>query len=73
VQDLLGLEEGQLLTFDYAAGKPVDLEVNGGRKFSGHVVSTGKKRAFQIEEMHLAPQAGNTKEEEEDVPAVDSG
>jgi len=51
----------------------VDLEVNGGRKFSGHVVSTGKKRAFQIEEMHLAPQAGNTKEEEEDVPAVDSG
>ena len=75
VHDLLDLEEGQLLTFDYPAGRPVDLEVNGGRKFSGYVVSTGKKRAFQIEAMHLAPYPGRTSGEESEAPAppADSG
>jgi flagellar motor switch protein FliM len=73
VQDLLRLEEGQLLTFDHPVGRPVDLEVNGGRKFSGHVVSTGKKRAFQVEEMHLPPYPGNTSGDESDAPPVDSG
>jgi len=72
VHDLLGLEEGQLLTFDHPVSRAVELEVNGGRKFSGHVVSTGKKRAFQIEEMHLAPYPGSTRGEESDAPLVDS-
>jgi flagellar motor switch protein FliM len=73
VHDLLDLEEGQLLTFDYPAGRPVDLEVNGGRKFSGYVVSTGKKRAFQIEAMHLAPYQGRTSGEESEAPAPPVG
>jgi flagellar motor switch protein FliM len=73
VQNLLRLEEGQLLTFDHPVGRPVDLEVNGGRKFSGHVVTTGKKRAFQVEEMHRPPYPGNTSGEESDAPSVDSG
>jgi len=72
VNDLLNLEEGQLLTFDHLVGRPVDLEVNGGRKFSGYVVSTGKKRAFQIEKMHLAPYPGSTREEESDALPVDT-
>ncbi|MGA8581846.1 MAG: FliM/FliN family flagellar motor switch protein, partial [Bryobacteraceae bacterium] len=73
VHDLLGLEEGQLLTFDYPVGRAVDLEVNGGRKFCGHVVSTGKKRAFQIEEMYRAPYPGSTSGEKSDGPSGDSG
>ena len=73
VQDLLGLEEGQLLTFDHPVGRPVDMEVNGGRKFSGRVVTTGKKRAFQVEEMRRPPYQGRTSGDESDAPAVDSG
>ena len=73
VQDLLGLEEGQLLTFDHPVGRPVDMEVNGGRKFSGRVVTTGKKRAFQVEEMRRPPYQGRTSGDESDAPSVDSG
>jgi len=67
VQDLLGLEEGQLLTFDHPVGRPVDMEVNGGRKFSGRVVTTGKKRAFQVEEMRRPPYQGRTSGDESDA------
>jgi len=49
VRDLLSLREGHLLTFDYQVDKPVELLVNGTRKFTGHVVSTGKKRGCQVE------------------------
>ena len=68
VQDLLSLEEGQLLTFDHPVGKPVELEVNGGRKFTGHVVTTGKKRAFQVEQIHTSPYSGNSSGDESTVP-----
>ena len=72
VQDLLGLEEGHLLTFDHPVGRPVDLEVNGGREFSGHVVTTGGIRAFQVEEMHPAPYSSDTRGDESGPPSVDS-
>jgi flagellar motor switch protein FliM len=49
VQDLLSLREGHLLVFDFPVDRPLELLVNGTRKFTGHVVSTGKKRAYQIE------------------------
>jgi flagellar motor switch protein FliM len=72
VNDLLKLEEGQLLTFDHPLGRPVELEVNGGRKFTGHVVSTGRKRAFQVEEMRPAPYSSSIGDES-DTPSGDSG
>jgi flagellar motor switch protein FliM len=72
VQDLLRLEEGQLLTFDHPVGRPVELEVNGCRKFSGHVVTTGRKRAFQVEEMHVAPYS-STGGDESEPPSDNSG
>jgi flagellar motor switch protein FliM len=62
-----------LLTFDHPVGRPVDLEVNGGRKFSGHVVSTGKRRAFQVEEMHRPRYQGSTSGDDSAPPPVDSG
>jgi flagellar motor switch protein FliM len=48
VSDLLKIDEGQILTFDFPVDKPVDFIINGKRKYVGHVVSTGRKRAFQV-------------------------
>ncbi len=58
VRDLLALREGHLLTFDYPVERPVDLMVNGARKFSAQVVSTGKKRGCLIEGIRSAPPQG---------------
>ena len=49
VSDLLALTEGGLLTIDCAVEEPLKLLVNGIDKFSGQIVSAGRKRAFQIE------------------------
>jgi flagellar motor switch protein FliM len=54
VEDLMNLNEGDVLTFDYPIERTVDLTVNGKQKFRGHVVSTGRKRAFQIDSLHKA-------------------
>jgi flagellar motor switch protein FliM len=51
VRDFLNLEEGNLLTFDLPIEHPVELKVNGERKFSAQIVSTGKKRACLVEEV----------------------
>jgi flagellar motor switch protein FliM len=56
VRDFLGLEEGNLLAFDFPVDRPVELLVNGRQKFRGQVVaSSGKKRACVIEEIFIAP------------------
>ena len=49
--ELAALQTGQVLTFDHALGKPVRAVVNGAIGMPGHVVSAGRKRAFQIEEL----------------------
>jgi flagellar motor switch protein FliM len=56
VREFLGLSEGHLLTFDFPVERPITLLVNGTHKYSGHVVSTGRKRACLIEQIRLAPQ-----------------
>ena len=57
VRDLLALGEGHLLTFDYPVERPVELLVNGMRKFTAQVVSTGKKRGVMIEQLRqILPQ-----------------
>jgi flagellar motor switch protein FliM len=48
VEDLLRIEEGQILAFDYPVDSNVDFLINGRVKYRGHVVSTGRKRAFHI-------------------------
>ena len=50
VETLLDLKEGDILAFDYPVERPVDVTVNGKLKYRGEVVSTGRKRAFQIHE-----------------------
>jgi flagellar motor switch protein FliM len=54
VEDLLSLETGDVLRFDFPLEKPLILMVNGTRKFHGHVVAKGTKKAFLIESM-IAP------------------
>ena len=54
VSDLMDLKEDDVLTFDHPVTRPIDLSINGKLKFRGHVVSSGGKRAFQIEEADKA-------------------
>jgi len=50
-KELAELKPGQVLTFDYALHKPVQAVVNDAVTMPGHIVSSGRKRAFQIEQL----------------------
>lgn len=52
VEDLMRLEAGHVLAFDYSIDRPVNILINGTPKFRGQVVTTGRKKAFVIEEMY---------------------
>jgi flagellar motor switch protein FliM len=54
IEDMMRLESGDVLTFDYASEKPVDLLINGKLKFRGQIVSTGKKKAFAVQQAFKA-------------------
>jgi flagellar motor switch protein FliM len=54
IEDLLQIEEGQILAFDYPVENPVDLLINGKLKFRGNIMSTGRKRAFHIQNPYEA-------------------
>ena len=64
VEDLLGMEEGHLLVLDYPIGRPLELLVNGTRKFRGQVVRAGTKRACAIEQVQPSPPHPVSKEDE---------
>jgi flagellar motor switch protein FliM len=51
VEDLLRLETGDVLRFDFALERPLSLLVNGTRKFQGHIVAKGNKKAFQVDSL----------------------
>ncbi len=50
VEALLALEQGDILALDYPLEKPVNILINGRPKFRGFIATTGRKRAFVIEE-----------------------
>lgn len=54
VEDMLRLECGDVLTFDFPVDHPLDLRINNCLKFRGYVVNTGRKRAFSIHEPFVA-------------------
>ena len=54
VEDLMELAEGDVLAFDFPVEKPLDLVINGKLKFRGNVVTSGRKRAFQIDHSYRA-------------------
>jgi flagellar motor switch protein FliM len=51
VPDLLELGEGDILLFDSPAVRPLDLIVNGTRKYTGSVTAANGRRALQIGEV----------------------
>jgi flagellar motor switch protein FliM len=63
IRDLLELKEGHLLTFDYSADRSIELLINGVHKFTAQVVSTGRKRACQIELLKRTPGQGRINED----------
>ena len=63
VRDFLNLQEGQLLAFDFPVEQPVELTVNGAKKYRAHVVRTGQRRGCLIDEVRPSPDQGKTKEE----------
>jgi flagellar motor switch protein FliM len=48
--DLLRLAEGQVIRLDHPVERRAVCSLNGQTNFSGQIVSTGQKRAFQIED-----------------------
>lgn len=55
VSTLLDLREGDVLEFDYPVNRPVDVTVNGKLKYRGEVVTSGRKRAFEVHEFITEP------------------
>lgn len=55
-EDLMKLEEGDVLTFDYPVQKPLDLLVNGKLKYRGFPSGIGRKKAVTIESLVGAPE-----------------
>lgn len=54
LEDLLALNEGDVLAFDYSASKPIHFLVNGKLKYLGNIVVSGNKRSLQLTEpFHL--------------------
>lgn len=47
--DLLELKEGDILQFDIAVDKPVDMRVNGLVKYQGEIAISNQRRSFLVE------------------------
>ena len=54
VGDLLRIDEGHILAFDFPQERPLDLLLNGKLKYRGQIVATGNKRGFQIDKAYKA-------------------
>jgi len=48
--DLLRLSEGQIVRLDHPVERRAVCTLNGVSSFSGQIVSTGQRRAFQVED-----------------------
>jgi flagellar motor switch protein FliM len=63
VRDLLRLEEGHLLIFDYPLERSIELLVNGTPKYTAQIATTGKKRACLIEKVRRTLAQGKMSDE----------
>lgn len=50
LRDLMNLEEGDVLSFEFPTARPLDLMLNGQRKYRGEIVNAGHRAAFRIGE-----------------------
>ena len=51
VRDLLNLKMDDVLSFDHPVQRPMNITFNGRRKYLGHIVATGRKRAVELSEL----------------------
>lgn len=51
IHDLMRLEEGDVLSFDHPVQRPLNLLTNGRVKYVGQVVSSGRKKAFNVRKL----------------------
>jgi flagellar motor switch protein FliM len=49
--DLMRLQEGQIVRLDHPVERTAVCTLNGTSSFSGQIVSTGRRRAFQVDEV----------------------
>jgi flagellar motor switch protein FliM len=50
LRDLMNLETGDVLSFDFPASRSLDLMLNGQAKYQGEIVSAGRRTAFRVTE-----------------------
>lgn len=51
LRDLMNLEEGDVLSLEFPATRPLDLTLNGQSRYLGEVVNAGRRAAFRISEL----------------------
>ncbi len=50
MEDLIRMENGDILSFDYPLHRPIECNINGMRKLTGRMVASGEKLAFQVKD-----------------------
>ncbi len=50
LRDLMNLEEGDVLSFEFPTTRPLNLVLNGQRKYQGDIVTAGRRAAFRVRE-----------------------
>jgi len=48
LRDLVNLEEGDVLSFEFPTSRPLDLMLNGEKKYWGKMVDAGRRATFQV-------------------------
>jgi flagellar motor switch protein FliM len=47
----MNLEEGDVLSFEFPTSRPLDLMLNGEKKYWGKMVDAGRRATFQVLEL----------------------
>jgi len=55
LRDLMNLEEGDVLSFEYPTGRGLDLRLSGRSKYRGEIVNAGHRAAFSITDLVREP------------------
>jgi flagellar motor switch protein FliM len=50
LKDLMNIEEGDIVSFEYPTSRPLDLVLNGETKYRGEIVDAGRRAAFRVTE-----------------------
>jgi flagellar motor switch protein FliM len=51
LKDLMNLEEGDVMSFEFPTGRPLDLRLNGEKKYTGEIVNCGRRAGLRIGEV----------------------